>query len=111
MLPILRGKPLCIFQHLEVVRLLLQFGADKDAADFTGRTALHLAAHALDQITERFSVTMHGDKEMVRLLPEFGVDKDAADFDGMTALHWAAEKGDNEVVTWLLLAGGKELCI
>ena len=54
--------------HLAVVRLLLEAGADKDAADTDGDTALHIAAK-------------EGHLEVVRLLLEAGADKDAADTD------------------------------
>ena len=78
--------------HLEVVRLLLEAGADKDAANTDGSTALFFAAQ-------------NGHLEVVRLLLEAGADKDAADTDGWTALHIAAQEGHLEVVRLLLEAG------
>ena len=51
--------------HLEVVRLLFEAGADKDAADTDGSTALRFAAR-------------NGHLEVVQLLREAGADKDAA---------------------------------
>ncbi|CAK8994193.1 unnamed protein product [Durusdinium trenchii] len=78
--------------HLEVVRLLLEAGVDKDAADTDGWTALHIAAE-------------NGHSEVVRLLLEAGADKDAADTDGSTALHFAARNGHLKVVQLLREAG------
>ncbi|CAK8994192.1 unnamed protein product [Durusdinium trenchii] len=79
--------------HLEVVRLLLEAGVDKDAADTDGWTALHIAAE-------------NGHSEVVRLLLEAGADKDAADihFNGWTALHFSARNGHLEVARLLLEA-------
>ena len=78
--------------HEEVVSLLLEASADKDAAISHGTTALHFAAGG-------------GHVRVVRLLLESGADKDAAISDGWTALHWAAKNGLNEVVQLLLESG------
>ena len=79
--------------HLEVVRLLLEAGADKDAAE--RHRPLHFAA-------------LEGHLEVVRLLLEAGADKDAADTDGDTALHIAALGGRLEVVRLLLDAAAEK---
>ncbi|CAK9050984.1 unnamed protein product [Durusdinium trenchii] len=78
--------------HLEVVRLLLEAGANKDAASQVGFTALHLATYS-------------GQLEVVRELLFVGAQKDAVALDGSTALHWACENGRVEVVRELLAAG------
>ena len=79
--------------HLEVVRLLLEAGADKEAATIDGATtALIVAAGS-------------GHLEVVRLLLEAGADKDAATTDGATALLYATHNGHLEVVRLLLEAG------
>ena len=78
--------------HLVIVRLLLEAGADKDAAAQNGITALHVAA-------------LHGYVDIVRLLLEAGTDKDEADQEGWTALHMAVENADLAVVRLLLEAG------
>ena len=77
--------------HLEVVRLLLEAGADKNAAKQYGTTALMLAAH-------------NGHLEVVRVLLEAGADKNAARQDEATALMIAAQDGHLEVVQVLLEA-------
>ena len=75
--------------HLEVVRLLLEAGVDKDAGN--GATALISAAG-------------NGHLEVVQLLLEAGADKDAAMTDGATCLHYAAGYGHSHVVRLLLEA-------
>ena len=80
--------------HSEVVKLLLEAGADKEAAPAEqnrGKRALHLAAE-------------NGHWQNVQLLLEAGADKDATDHCGMTALHFAAERGHSKVVELLVEA-------
>ena len=50
---------------------------------------------------------MRGDTAEVRALIERGEDVNAALGDGMTALHWSAERGDSDIVSLLLSAGGQ----
>lgn len=67
--------PLCVAAdagHLEVTRLLLDAGADKEAMDFWGWRPLHLAARK-------------GRAEVVRLLLDSGAEKEAVSSSGRTA--------------------------
>lgn len=75
------------------VRQLLKQGADVNAAQGDGMTALHWAA-------------MHGDAELARMLLYAGARKDAATRNGAyTPLHLAAKAGRASVVKALLEAG------
>ena len=78
--------------HSEAVQLLLEAGADKDAALANGATAMLVAADK-------------GHLELVRLLLEAGAEKEAQVDSGRTALYVAARKGHIEVVRLLLEAG------
>ena len=110
-----------------IVRLLLEAGADKDAA-WQNETALHLAsrkghldiarvlleagadqdAAMQDGHTALHSASRKGHLDIVRLLLDPGVDKDAARQNGETALHLASRKGHLDVVRLLLEAGANK---
>ena len=111
--------------HLEVARLLLDAGADKDAANNrTGQTALMVATDwdrlevvrllldagadkdAANNRTGATALMIATDLEVVRLLLDAGANKDAANqMTGATALMSAAEGGHVKVVRLLLEAG------
>jgi len=74
------------------VRALIENGADVNAAQPDGATALHWAAY-------------HGDTALARLLLEAGADVSAANRNGSTALWLAASHGDAAMVETLLDGG------
>jgi ankyrin repeat protein len=78
--------------HLEVVEVLLKFGAVIDSKDEYGITALHIAVEG-------------GHLEVVEVLLKFGAVIDSKNDFGITALHIAADKGHLEVVKVLLKIG------
>ena len=80
--------------YLEIARLLLEDGADKDAAMTNGLTCLHIAAQ-------------NGYLEIVRLLLEVGADKDAETTDGWTCWHVGSQNGHLEILRLLLESGAK----
>lgn len=114
------------YGHGELVVVLLQKGATKDAVDKDGRTPLHLAAgnghlpavHALvgasvdtslrDHVTG--STPLHdaadyGHDRVVSALLQKGADTNILDDDGDTPLLLAIDQGYSGVVTTLLGAG------
>ncbi|CAE7212542.1 mask, partial [Symbiodinium pilosum] len=82
----------CARGNLQIARLLLEAGANKNAKDDLLRTALMLTAE-------------RGHVEIVRLLLQAGADKDMQDCLGETALTLAAQNGHVEIARLLLQAG------
>ena len=82
--------------HTDIARLLLEHGANINAADDGGSTALMEAA-------------LKGHTETVRLLVERGADLNAVDKKcGRTAMVDAARRGHTDIVNILKAAGAKE---
>ncbi len=82
----------------EVVRLLLEAGAEKEAKSNGGFTPLSAAAY-------------HGHDAVVRLLLEAGADKEATDEWGQTPIIWAYRFGREAVVQLLLEAGSETILV
>jgi hypothetical protein len=80
--------------HKEMVGMLIERGANVDAAHKDGRTPLHLAA-------------LRGHKEIVGMLIGKGANVNAADEDGVAPLHYAAGYGHKEIVGMLIERGAK----
>ncbi|MCC6005620.1 MAG: ankyrin repeat domain-containing protein [Thermofilum sp.] len=104
------------------VRYLLEKGANANARDSRGATALHKAAsqgnvhiaqllieHGADvnSRNEYGATPLHYSKngEVAELLIKHGADVDARDSDGWTPLHYVAEKGYLDVAKVLILHG------
>ncbi len=77
---------------LDVCKLLLQKGADKEAKNSFGRTPIHGAA-SNDHL------------DVVEYLVEHGVNKEAVDNDNSTPLHFAASDDHLDVVKYLVEQG------
>jgi ankyrin repeat protein len=78
-----------------VVRLLIERGADVNARDADGKTAL-------------VSATIGESREALQVLLTSGADVDARDHAGRTALGWARHLDKVSVIPLLLEAGAKE---
>ncbi len=81
--------------HDRCVRVMLDSGADVDAVNSTGLTALHLAAR-------------NGHVDVIKTLLKQDANIDATDESGWTALHHAADN-DCEAVVRLLTDRGADL--
>ena len=113
---------------LALVRLLLRYGADTNAADFFGQTPFHIAIiSGMHQVvalladagadlttscrsfghrnTALHLATLVKDVRMVKLLTEHGASVDAVGRDGWTPLCLAARQGSVEVAKALIDAG------
>ena len=114
----------CAQGDVQIVRLLLEAGADKNAEDPSGNTALMLAAEnshveigrllleagadkeqAGDGYTALMLAAKNDHVEIARLLLEAGADKDVPTGHGCTALMLAARTGHVEIARLLLQAG------
>lgn len=80
-------------RSIEVVRLLLNHGADTGIMDSNGHTCLHTAAFHDDNV------------ELIRLLLEHGADVNAAAGNGETAFAIAKGQGNGKVAELLQEAG------
>lgn len=82
-------------KRAEIVPLLLEHGADREATDSGGNTALHLAAH-------------EGVPEIVEVLLRRGANINARRNDGLTPLGVAAKEANTAVQDVLRRRGGIE---
>lgn len=89
-------SPEILARYTEVVKLLLERGANVNAQDFERRTALHLVA-------------MEQHVAMTRTLIENMADIEATDRIGRTALHYAAINKNEAIVELLLEVGGSSI--
>ena len=79
--------------NLELVKELLEQGAEINARDKYGWTALHFAS-------------LYGHLEIVKELHEAGAEIEAkTNNNGMTALHYASRNGHLEIVKYLVEKG------
>jgi uncharacterized protein len=78
---------------LEIVRLLLQAGADPNAWDDDNR------------ITPLHSATRANNRETIRLMLEAGADPNLVSDEGESAMRWAVEQGDLEIAAMCVRSG------
>ncbi|HEX5228521.1 MAG TPA: ankyrin repeat domain-containing protein [Bryobacteraceae bacterium] len=92
---------------VELMKLLLQHGADPKITTANGDTALMVASGIgwVEGVTYEWSEAQN--LEAVKLCLDLGLDPNAVDGDGRTALHGAAHKGRNDVVNLLVARGAK----
>ena len=84
------------FGHQEMVKILLQTGADPNVASKNPLGVLPL-----------HSAMANGSKEIARILIDAGTDVNTANAEGWTPLHYAAHSGDMESARYLLSKGAK----
>ena len=80
-------------QPVELVRILVDAGADASAKDSSGRPMLYWALIDSQAV------------ELVRILVDAGANVNAEDRSGRSMLYWATQRGNSEVIQILLDAG------
>lgn len=80
------------YGHVEVIKAMLEAGADLEIRDYNTMTPLHW-------------MTNYGWIEMVKFLIELGASLEALDYFGFTPLHWAADRIRIDVAKLLINAG------
>lgn len=78
--------------QVQMLRLLIELGADVDAQNDNLRTALMMAA-------------FFGKLSLVKLLKHFHASYNLRDNSGMTALHYAIDGGDIDTINYMLQTG------
>ena len=106
-----KGSPLHYavwYADISVIAALLDRGADLEAEDHIGQTALHLVAQSISEVGHKHPSThWHSDQDNIAaLLLERGADVNAQDnYEGLTPLHFAR----NPVVAALLVDYGADV--
>ncbi len=92
---------------LDVMRLLLKYGADPNIGTFEGTTPLMAAAGVNWVYDQTFDEGPAARLEAVKLCHELGNDVNAVNTMGLTALMGAANRGSDDIITFLVEKGAK----
>ena len=91
---------------VELMKLLLAYGADPKIATQRNVTALAVAAGIAWVEGVTYETSREENFETVKMLLDLGIDPNIHDEDGRTSLHGAAHKGRNEIIQMLVDHGG-----
>jgi ankyrin repeat protein len=92
---------------VEVMRLLLEHGADPNIATYAGTTPLMVAAGVNWAVAETFDFGNDALLEAVKLAHSLGNDVNAQNSMGLAAIHGAANRGANDVIEYLAAHGAR----
>jgi uncharacterized protein len=92
---------------LEVMRLLLEHGADPNIATYAGTTPLMVAAGVNWAFAETYDEGPEALLAAVKLTHELGNDLNAVNSMGVAAIHGAANRGANGVIEYLAAHGAR----
>ena len=92
---------------VDVMRLLLEHGADPNIATDAGTTPLMVAAGVNWAVAETFDLGAEALFEAVKLAHSLGNDVNAVNSMGVAAIHGAANRGANDVIEYLAANGAR----
>ena len=92
---------------VDVMRLLLEHGADPNIATYAGTTPLMVAAGVNWSVAETFDLGNEALFNAVKLAHSLGNDVNAVNSMGVGAIHGAANRGANDVVEYLAANGAR----
>lgn len=92
---------------VEVMKLLLEHGADPHITTYEGTTALMAAAGVNWTVAQTYTVSPDALLEAVKMNIELGADVNAKNSMGLTALLGAANRGSNEIIRYLAAQGAQ----
>jgi ankyrin repeat protein len=92
---------------LEVMKLLLEKGADPNIPTFSGTTALMAASGINWVVSQTFTEPMPTQLEAIKLCLEKGADVNAANSMGLTPVFGAANRGADELLAYLVERGAR----
>ena len=92
---------------LDVMRLLLKYGADPHIPTFGGTTALMAAAGVNWVFDQTFDEGPAARLAAVKFCSELGMDVNAINSMGLTALHGAANRGSDDIIRFLVEKGAR----
>lgn len=92
---------------LDVMKLLLQHGADPKITTYEGTTALMTAAGVNWTVAQTYTVSEEALLEAVKMNVELGLDVNATNSMGLTPLLGAANRGADDIIRFLASKGAK----
>jgi len=92
---------------VQLMRLLLDYGADPHLTTYGGTTPLMAAAGVNWTVAQTYTVSDAASLEAVRLCLELGADVNAANSMGLTALLGASNRGFNDMIRLLATSGAR----
>lgn len=92
---------------VDVMRLLLEHGADPDIATYGGTTALMAASGVNWTVAQTYTVSDESLSEAVELCLFLGADVNARNSMGLTAVMGAANRGSNDIIQLLVNHGAR----
>jgi ankyrin repeat protein len=92
---------------LDVMRMLLEAGADPRIPTFEGTTALMAAAGVNWVMAQTYDEGPAARLAAVRLCVDMGLDVNAVNAMGLTAIHGAANRGSDDIIGFLAQKGAR----